>query len=126
MNMGKVVHFEIPADNLARAKKFYSTVFGWNLNEIPEMEYTMVRTAESDENGMPKEPGAINGGMLQRQDPVKTPVITISVDNMDQAAASIEKNGGKIIRPKMAVGDFGFAAYFKDTEGNVVGLFQYA
>jgi predicted enzyme related to lactoylglutathione lyase len=71
MNMGKVVHFEIPADNLARAKKFYSTVFGWNLNEIPEMEYTMVRTAESDENGMPKEPGAINGGMLQRQDPSK-------------------------------------------------------
>jgi uncharacterized protein len=126
MNMGKVVHFEIPADNLARAKKFYSTVFGWNLSEFPEMEYTMVRTAESDQNGMPKEPGAINGGMLQRQDPVKTPVITISVDNMDQAATTIEKNGGKMIRPKMAVGDMGFAAYFKDTEGNVVGLWQNA
>ena len=122
--MGKVVHFEIPADNLARAKKFYSTVFGWNLTDFPEMEYTMARTTDSDQNGMPKEPGAINGGMLQRQDPVKTPVITISVDNMDQAAATIEKNGGKMIRPKMAVGDMGFAAYFKDTEGNVVGLWQ--
>ena len=126
MNMGKVVHFEIPADNLARAKKFYSTVFGWNLTDFPEMEYTMARTTDSDQNGMPKEPGAINGGMLQRQDPVKTPVITISVDNMDQAAATIEKNGGKMIRPKMAVGDMGFAAYFKDTEGNVVGLWQNA
>ncbi len=124
--MGKVVHFEIPADNLARAKKFYSTVFGWTLNEFPEMEYTIARTVESDQNGMPKKPGAINGGMLQRQDPVKTPVITISVDNMDQAAATIEKNGGKIIRPKMPVGDMGFAAYFKDTEGNVVGLWQNA
>ena len=124
--MGKVVHFEIPADNLARAKKFYSTVFGWSLNEFPEMEYTIARTTDSDQNGMPKEPGAINGGMLQRQDPVKSPVITISVDNMDQAAATIEKNGGKIIRPKMAVGDMGFAAYFKDTEGNVVGLWQNA
>jgi len=124
--MGKVVHFEIPADNLARAKKFYSTVFGWNLTDFPEMEYTMARTTDSDQNGMPKEPGAINGGMLQRQDPVKTPVITISVDNMDQAAATIEKNGGKMIRPKMAVGDMGFAAYFKDTEGNVVGLWQNA
>ncbi len=124
--MGKVVHFEIPADNLARAKKFYSTVFGWTLNEFPEMEYTIVRTVESDENGMPKELGAINGGMLQRQDPVKAPIITISVDNMDQAAATIEKNGGKIIRPKMPVGDMGFAAYFKDTEGNVVGLWQNA
>jgi hypothetical protein len=126
MIMGKVVHFEIPADNLARAKKFYSTVFGWTLNEFPEMEYTIVRTVESDENGMPKELGAINGGMLQRQDPVKAPIITISVDNMDQAAATIEKNGGKIIRPKMPVGDMGFAAYFKDTEGNVVGLWQNA
>jgi hypothetical protein len=126
MNMGKVVHFEIPADNLARAKKFYSTVFGWTLNEFPEMEYTIANTVESDQNGMPEEPGAINGGMSQRQDPVKTPVITISVENMDQAAATIEKNGGKIIRPKMPVGDMGFAAYFKDTEGNVVGLWQNA
>ena len=126
MGMGKVVHFEIPADNLARAKKFYSTVFGWTLNEFPEMEYTIVRTVESDENGMPKEPGAINGGLLQRQDPVKAPIITISVDNMDQAAANIEKNGGKIIRPKMPAGEMGFAAYFKDTEGNVIGLWQNA
>lgn len=126
MNMGKVVHFEIPADNLARAKKFYSTVFGWTLNDFPEMEYTIAKTVESDQNGMPKEPGAINGGMLQRQDPVKSPVITIDVDNMDQAAVTIEKNGGKMIRAKMAVGDMGFAAYFKDTEGNVVGLWQNA
>jgi hypothetical protein len=124
--MGKVVHFEIPADNLERAKKFYSTVFGWNMNEFPEMEYTIVRTTESDQNGMPKEPGAINGGMLKREDPVKAPVITISVENMDQATATIEKNGGKVIRPKMPVGDMGFAAYFKDTEGNVIGLWQNA
>ena len=122
--MDKVVHFEIPADNLARAKKFYNTVFGWKMNEIPEMEYVMVGTVESDENGMPKETGAINGGMLERQDPVKSPVITINVKNIDQAAEAIEKNGGKIVRPKMAVGDMGYAAYFKDTEGNVIGLWQ--
>jgi predicted enzyme related to lactoylglutathione lyase len=124
--MGKVVHFEIPADNLARAKKFYNTVFGWELNEFPEMEYTMVKTVQTDENGMPKEAGAINGGMLERQEPVKAPVITISVDNIDQATATIEKNGGKIVRPKMPVGDMGFAAYFRDTEGNVIGLWQNA
>ena len=126
MNIGKVVHFEIPADNLGRAKKFYGTVFGWSLNEFPEMEYTIAITVESEQNGMPNEPGAINGGMLQRQDPVKTPIITISVDNVDQAASTIEKHGGKMIRPKMAVGDMGFAAYFKDTEGNLVGLWQNA
>ncbi len=124
--MDSVVHFEIPADNLARAKKFYNTVFGWNMNEMPEMEYVMVGTAESNENGMPKEPGAINGGMLERQDPVKSIVVTINVKDIDQAATMIEKNGGKIVRPKMPVGDMGFAAYFKDSEGNVVGLWQNA
>ena len=124
--MGKVVHFEIPADNLARAKKFYSTVFGWKMNEYPEMQYTIVQTAETDEKGMIKEAGAINGGMLARQDPVKAPVVTISVDNMDEATATIEKNGGKIIRGKEPVGEMGFAAYFRDTEGNVVGLWQNA
>ena len=46
--MGKVVHFEIPADDLPRAKKFYSTVFGWSTSEMPEMEYVMLGTAESD------------------------------------------------------------------------------
>ena len=76
--------------------------------------------------GCPRKSERINGGMLERQDPVKAPVITIAVDNMDQAAATIEKNGGKIIRAKMPVGDMGFAAYFKDTEGNVVGLWQNA
>ena len=124
--MDKIVHFEIPADNLARAKKFYSTVFGWKMNEMPEMDYVTVQTVELDENGMPKEPGAINGGMLKREDPVKSPVVTISVKSIDEAAKTIEKNGGKIIRPKMPVGDMGFAAYFKDTEGNAIGLWQNA
>jgi len=124
--MDKIVHFEIPADNLARAKKFYNTVFGWKMNEMPEMDYVIVQTVELDENGMPKEPGAINGGMLKREDPVKSPVVTISVKSIDEAAKTIEKNGGKIIRPKMPVGDMGFAAYFKDTEGNAIGLWQNA
>ena len=124
--MDKIVHFEIPADNLARAKKFYSTVFGWKMNEMPEMDYVIVQTVELDENGMPKEQGAINGGMLKREDPVKSPVVTISVKSIDEAAKTIEKNGGKIIRSKMPVGDMGFAAYFKDTEGNAIGLWQNA
>ena len=122
--MGEVVHFEIPADDLSRAKKFYSTVFGWRANEMPEMEYAMIGTTESDENGMPKQPGAINGGMLKRQDPVRHPVVTIDVENMDDALAKVKKNGGQIVREKLPVGEMGFAAYFKDSEGNVLGLWQ--
>jgi uncharacterized protein len=122
--MGEVVHFEIPADDLSRAKKFYSTVFGWRANEMPEMEYVMIGTTESDEDGMPKQPGAINGGMLKRQDPVRHPVVTIDVENMDDALAKVKKNGGQIVREKLPVGEMGFAAYFKDSEGNVLGLWQ--
>ena len=126
--MDKVIFFEIPADNLARARKFYGTVFDWKMNEIPSMHYTQVGTVEADKlgvRGKPKEPGAINGGMVERNDSVKSPVIYISVENIDEAAATIEKNGGKVIQPKSPVGNFGFAAYFRDTEGNVVGLWQF-
>jgi hypothetical protein len=126
--LDKVIFFEIPGDNLPRARKFYTTVFGWKMNEIPEMHYTQVGTVEADRlgvRGRPKEPGAINGGMVERSDSVKSPVIYINVKNIDEAAAAIEQNGGKIIQPKAPVGNFGFAAYFKDTEGNVVGLWQF-
>ena len=91
---------------------------------MPEMEYVMVGTTESDENGMPKQPGAINGGMMKRQDPLKHPVVTIDVESIDKALAEVEKNGGQVVREKLAVGDMGFAAYFRDPEGNVIGLWQ--
>jgi hypothetical protein len=126
--LDKVIFFEIPADNLARARKFYGTVFGWKMNEIPSMHYTQVGTVEADRlgvRGKPKEPGAINGGMVERNDSVKSPVIYVSVQNIDEAAVTIEKNGGKIIQPRAPVGNFGFAAYFRDTEGNIVGLWQF-
>jgi uncharacterized protein len=125
--MGRgVVHFEIPADDVSRAKKFYATVFGWSANDFPEMEYVMLGTTESEENGMPKQPGAINGGMLKREYPVNYPVVTIDVENMDEALEKLKKNGGLVVREKLPVGDMGFAAYFKDSEGNTIGLWQNA
>jgi predicted enzyme related to lactoylglutathione lyase len=64
--------------------------------------------------------------MTKRQDPVKTPVITIDVNDIDSTLKSIEKLGGKAVQKKQPVADMGFTAYFKDTEGNVVGLWQNA
>ena len=58
--MDKAVHFEIPADDLERAQKFYKSVFGWKMEQFPEMEYIMIRTTPVDEKHMPVEPGAIN------------------------------------------------------------------
>ena len=61
---GRVVHFEIPADDVDRARSFYRDAFGWQMSGLPEMGYTMVGTTPTGENGMPSEPGSINGGMF--------------------------------------------------------------
>jgi predicted enzyme related to lactoylglutathione lyase len=122
---GKVVHFEIPADDVERAQRFYGEAFGWQLQPIPQMDYTMVTTAPSDENG-PTEPGAINGGMLRRQGPITAPVIVIDVDDIDAALTRVEQLGGKTAAGRQAVGDMGFSGYFHDSEGNLIGLWQSA
>ncbi|HEY3251396.1 MAG TPA: VOC family protein, partial [Ignavibacteria bacterium] len=63
-----VVHFEIPAENKDRMVKFYETAFGWNAQRLgPEMgNYVIVKTTETDEKGMPKKPGIINGGLFEK------------------------------------------------------------
>ncbi len=122
--MDKVVHFEIPADDVERAKNFYRKVFDWKMEAFPDMDYTMIQTTMVDENHMPTEPGAINGGMMKRQDPVKCPVITIAVQNIEETLKNVKKMEGALVREKMQVGDMGYAAYFKATEGNVIGLWQ--
>ena len=124
--MDKVVHFEVPFDDGERAATFYREAFGWRLNSMPDYEYTMVATTETDERGSPTEPGAINGGMLRRYGPITAPVITIGVADLDDALARIEKLGGKVAIGRQPVGDMGFSAYAHDTEGNLIGLWQNA
>jgi uncharacterized protein len=123
---GQVVHFEIPTDDMGRAQDFYREAFGWQLTSIPEMGYTLVSTTPAGPDGRPTEPGAINGGMLTRQAPITAPVVTIDVDDIDEAMAKVEKLGGKAAITRQAVGDMGFSAYFTDTEGNLIGLWQTA
>lgn len=124
--MNAVVHFEVPADDVSRAKDFYTKCFGWKMQDFPEMEYTMAQTTKVDENQMPTEPGAINGGIFQRQADMPHPQFYVKVEDIDASLAQVEQSGGKIVRKKTTVGDMGFAAQFKDSEGNVVGLWQNA
>ena len=122
-----VVHFEIPADDLERAQNFYATCFGWGVTHMPEMNYTMVVTGPTPEGGgPPSEPGFINGGMFVRSEDLTGPVVTVDVDDIDKALETVSANGGSTVGAKMAVGDMGFAAYFRDPEGNVIGLWQTA
>lgn len=125
--MGKVVHFEIPADDVERAKKFYGSSFGWELETMPmgEGEYTSVKTTAVDEQTqVPTDPGAINGGMFQRDERLTSPVITIDVDGIDDALKQIEDAGGSTVQPRTAIPGMGAFAYFKDSEGNVMGLWE--
>jgi predicted enzyme related to lactoylglutathione lyase len=122
----KVVHFEIPADDLDRARAFYQQVFDWTINSMPELDYSIVETTPIDETNLPSEPGAINGGMMRREAPITGPVIVIGVDDIDASLQRIEELGGKTESPKQPVADMGFAAYFSDPEGNIVGLWETA
>lgn len=124
--MDSIVHFEIPADDLARAQKFYKGVFGWQVDDMPEMNYAILRTTEVGEDMMPKEKGRINGGMAKRSKDLAVPTVTISVKDIDATLKKLEKAGGKTLKGKQPVGDMGFVAYFKDSEGNVIGLWELA
>lgn len=122
---GRVVHFEIPFGDGDRARSFYREAFGWDLMEIPEMSYTMATTGPSGDTG-PSEAGFINGGMLRRESPNEGPVVVIDVEDIDAALGKIESLGGSTIIGRQQVGDMGWAAYFKDVEGNIMGLWQTA
>ena len=123
---GRVVHFEVPYSDGDRARAFYREAFGWNLTEMPEMNYTMASTGPVDEHAVPSEAGFINGGMFERTEALRGPVLTIDVDDLDAALKTVESLGGKHVGEKLPVGDMGFAAYFEDPEGNILGLWQSA
>ena len=123
---GRVVHFEVPFDDGDRARNFYKEAFGWQTMEMPDMGYTIVTTGPSSDSG-PTEAGFINGGMLMRQDGASVgPVVVVDVDSIDGALDKIGELGGSTLVGKTPVGDMGFAAYFRDTEGNTVGLWETA
>ena len=125
--MDKVVHFEIPADDIDRAKDFYGSVFGWQLQtmQMDGGEYTIAMTTPIDEQSqVPTEPGAINGGMMRREEHTPSPVITIGVDAIDDALQKIASQGGTTVTPRTPIPGMGAFAYFKDPEGNVMGLWE--
>ncbi len=125
--MNKVVHFEIPADDVSRAKEFYGSVFGWELQDVPGMDYTMVRTVAVDDQQMPTEAGAINGGMMTRSaESPSGPVLVLDVSSIDDSLKQVEAAGGSVVRPKTPIPGMGAFAYFTDPEGNTLGLFETA
>jgi len=77
-----------------------------------------------EQTRMPTEPGAINGGLMQRTESTPAPVLTIEVEAIDQVLAQIVESGGASVTPRTPIPGMGAFAYFKDSEGNVVGLWE--
>jgi len=113
--MPTIVHFEIPADDPERAKKFYTDLFGWKIEKTPEMDYWMITTSGEK---------AVDGGMMKRQEPKQPITNYIDVPSIDEYAAKVEKLGGKVVVPKAAVPNYGYFAVCLDTENNAFALWQ--
>jgi uncharacterized protein len=123
--MDKVVHFEIPTDDPERARSFYGPVFEWRLQPMEGYDYTIVvATPVDDQTQMPTVPGAINGGMRQRRPETPAPLIVIQVDSIDESLKKVETEGGTTVTPRTEMAGMGAFAYFKDSEGNVIGLWE--
>jgi uncharacterized protein len=115
--MPRVVHFEISADDMDRARAFYETVFGWEFKKWDgPAEYWTVTTGPNDHPG-------INGGLFKRKGPVGH-VNTVEVPDLDDSVAKVEANGGKVVMPKMAIQGVGWLVYCQDTEESVFGVMQ--
>ncbi len=116
--MPRVTHFELPVDDPARAANFYRSVFGWQINKWdgPE-DYWLVTTGEGSKPG-------IDGALTHRSEGFMSTVNTVEVDSVDESAAKIQANGGKILMPKAAIPGMGWLVYGQDTEGNRFGMMQ--
>jgi uncharacterized protein len=126
--MSRVLHFEIQADDVDRAKAFYQAVFGWSFQDYSEVAggspYWGVTTGPEDQPG-------INGGLLQR--PAQAPaaqqgtnayVCTVGIADYDATERLILEAGGQVALPKMALPGMAWQGYYLDTEGNTFGIHQ--
>jgi uncharacterized protein len=133
MKMNPVVHFEVPGEDLERMKKFYSSAFGWEMNQLGQDfgNYVVVMTSESDDKG-PLEKGRINGGFYEKKSgmPIVSPSIVVSVDNINEAMEKVKQAGGKILGGSGNPDGYddipgvGLYCAFEDSEGNRLSMLQ--
>ncbi len=116
--MATIVHFDVPAEDIERAKKFYSALFDWKFESFPEMQYHLITTM--DLAGAP----GVGGGMGKRMDPSQRITNFFGVKSIDAAMKQVEQLGGTVVSGKMAVPTMGYLANCIDTEGNPFGLWE--
>jgi len=130
--LSTIVHFEIPSDDIERAKKFYSDLFGWKIERWSgangsqltsaatgqPIEYWIVSTTDDKGNK------ALGGGMMKRQMPEHRITNYINVKSIDEYSSKVEKLGGKVVASKHAVPGMGYFALCLDTENNSFAIWE--
>ncbi len=128
MKMNPVVHFELPAEDRKRIADFYTKAFGWKIQMLGEemKNYSLATTAETDEKGMVKTPGTINGGFFLKTKDVNShhPSVVIAVDDIKEAMKKVKAAGGKMTSEPQPIPGVGQFATFTDTEGNHLSIMQ--
>jgi predicted enzyme related to lactoylglutathione lyase len=120
-----VVHFEIPADDVERARKFYSSLFGWKIERADvrvdgdAMDYWMISTS-----GDSNDKTSLGGGLMKRKDPQQPNLNYIGVPSIDEYSKKVEDLGGSVLMPKTKVEGIGFFAVCTDTEKNSFALWE--
>ena len=123
MNMQKgdhsIVWFEVPADNVERARSFYGGLFGWKIEKFPgPMEYWHIDTGGADDTP--------DGGLLKRQNPGQQGITNyISVPSVEEYAKKVQTLGGKICMPKTAVPQMGYFAICQYPENNMFAIWEH-
>ncbi len=131
MKPNPVVHFEMPAQDSKRMSDFYAKAFGWQTKQLgPEMgNYILATTTDSDDKGVPKKPGTINGGFFVKTDKNQVPGVVIQVEDIKDAMKKVETAGGKVLGGQKSkdpddMPGVGLFVNVRDPEGNKVTLMQ--
>ncbi|MCC2594109.1 VOC family protein [Tessaracoccus sp. OS52] len=115
MAHGDITHTEIPVTDMARAKSFYSDLFGWKIEDYPGYDnYPMWRN-----------PNEVSGGALTpREDGFTQPRVVVEVDSIENSLARAEAAGGKVVLAKTPIDETSWWAIMEDPDGNQLGLFE--
>ena len=121
-----VVHFEIYAAEPDKLGQFYKSLFDWNIEKMPDMDYGWIKTVDTDAKGVPTQPGGINGGILKRPDGYNGPawVNYVNVESLEASIDRAKQLGGTLMKGRTAVPGMGWFAFLNDPQGNVFALWQ--
>ncbi len=112
-----IVWFEVPADDTARAKKFYGALFGWKMNPMPHMDdYSHIDTGGAD--------ASPDGAVMKRMHPQHSITNYVLVPSVTRFMAKVVNLGGSVCKPKTAVPGMGYFAICQDTENNTFALWE--